>query len=133
MEIIVMAFPEKFLFGANGLFSTENGASSQRWICLKDCFTILHTERGQERHGNYINGFSEKKSWGNLVILVQKWCLSHNFGSALSFLFLILHNKRGQEIHENFISCFSRKNLIWGNLIFLGHCLLFFTVWCGRN
>ena len=40
-----------------------------------------------------------------------------------------MHNERGQEVHENFISCFSRKNLIWGNLIFLGHFFLFDWAW----
>ena len=25
---------------------------SQLWISFKDCFTILHNESGQERHGN---------------------------------------------------------------------------------
>ena len=51
-----------------------------------------------------------------------------HFGSALRF-FLILHNKRGQEVRGNFISCFWRKNLLWSNLIFLGHFLLFVWVW----
>ena len=38
--------------------------ASQLWIVLrKDCFTILHNERDQERHGNYINGFSLKRSY----------------------------------------------------------------------
>ena len=30
---------------------------------------------------------------------------------------------------KNFICCFLRKNLIWGNLIFWGHFLLFDWVW----
>ena len=36
---------------------------------------------------------------------------------------LILLNKR--DLHENFNSCFLRKNLVWGNLIFSGHFLMF--------
>ena len=56
-DIILMAFPKKIWFGVNGPFRTQNGASSQLWIRRKDCFTILHNERGQERHGNYINDF----------------------------------------------------------------------------
>ena len=48
--------------------------TSQLWIYCKDCFTILHNERGQERHGNYINGFSERNLIeSNLVVLKQKW------------------------------------------------------------
>ena len=48
--------------------------TSQFWIYCKDCFTVLHNERGQERHGNYINGFSERNLiQGNLVILEQIW------------------------------------------------------------
>ena len=69
MEIILMTFPNKILFGANGPFRTQNGASSQLWIRCKDCFTILRNERSQERHGNNINAFSEKNLiLGNLVI-----------------------------------------------------------------
>ena len=46
----------------------------QLWICCKDCFTILHNEKYQERHGNYINGFSERNLIQTyLVILEQKW------------------------------------------------------------
>ena len=125
LEIILMAFPKKILFEANGPFRSQNGASSQLWICRQDCFTILHNERGQERHGNYINGFSEKNIiLGNLIILAQKWYMLITL-DLLSVVFLILHNKRGQELHQNCISCFSSKSLIWGNLIFLGHFLLF--------
>ena len=61
---------------------------------------------------------------GNLVILAQKWYALITL-DLLSGIFFILHNRRGQEVHENCISCFSRKYLIWGNLIFLGHFLLF--------
>ena len=32
-------------------------------------------------------------------------------------------------VHENFISCSLKKNVIWGNLIFLGHFLLFVLTW----
>ena len=38
----------------------------------KDCVTVLHNERGKERNGNYIDGFSgggKKLIWGNMVIL----------------------------------------------------------------
>ena len=35
---------------------------SQLWISCKHYFIILHNERRQDRHGNYINGFSEKNS-----------------------------------------------------------------------
>ena len=101
---------------------------SQLWISCKDCFTILHNERGQERHGNYINGFSER----NLIVFRAIWSFWNKNGMVSSSLWicsqiflLILLNKRDQEVHENFISCFLRKNLIWGNLIFSGHFLMF--------
>ena len=72
MEFILMAYPKKFFFGANGSFRTQNVTScletgceiSQLWISCKDCFIILHNERDQERHGNGINGFSER----NLIL-----------------------------------------------------------------
>ena len=48
--------------------------ASQLWICCKDCFTILYNERGQERHGNHVNGFSERNLiQSNLAISEQKW------------------------------------------------------------
>ena len=31
---------------------TMSHPASQLSICYKDCFTILHNERGQERYGN---------------------------------------------------------------------------------
>ena len=116
------------MFEENGPFKTQNGASSQLWICCKDCVTMLHSERGKERYGNHINGFSEKTFWGNLVILAQKWCVLITL-DLLEGFFKILDSERGKEVSENFISCFSRKNLIWGNLIFLGHFLLFVWAW----
>ena len=62
-----MAYQKKFLFVANG-------PATQLWIHCKDCFTILRNKRGQDRHGNYINGFSERNLiQSNLVILEQKW------------------------------------------------------------
>ena len=43
------------------------------WVCWKDCFTILHNERVQERHESYINGFFERNLiQSNLVILEQR-------------------------------------------------------------
>ena len=48
--------------------------ASQPWICCEDCFTTLHNERGQVRHGNYFNGFSERNLiQSNLIILEQKY------------------------------------------------------------
>ena len=44
------------------------------------------------------------------------------------FFFLILHNKMGQILHQNFI-VFLIKSFIWGNLILLGHFLLFDWMW----
>ena len=39
-------------------------------ICCKNCSTILHNERGQEGHGIYMNGFSERSLiQSNLIIL----------------------------------------------------------------
>ena len=46
-----MAYPKKFIMSHPVL---------QLWISCRDCFTILHNKRVQERHGDYINGFSER-------------------------------------------------------------------------
>ena len=90
-KIILMAVLKKILFGANGSFRTQNCASSQLWICRKNYFTILHNERGQERHGNYITGVFEKcLIRGSLVILTQKrYIRPQNFRSQNFFLYNI--------------------------------------------
>ena len=106
--------------------------ASQLWISSKDCFTILHNQRAQERHGNYINGFSKRNLSllkSNLVILEQKWYGVFFTWICSQVFLLILLNKRDREVHENFISCFLRKNLIWGNLILSSYFLMFDWVW----
>ena len=69
-----MAHPKKLLFGENDhLGPRMSHPASPLWIRGKDCFTILHNESGLERHGNYINGFSEENLiQRNLVFLEQK-------------------------------------------------------------
>ena len=92
MEVILMAFPKKFLFRANGPFRIQNVTScletgceiSQLWISCKDCFTILHNERGQERHGNYINGFFER----NLIVFRAIWLFWNKNGMMSSSLWI---------------------------------------------
>ena len=151
MEVILMAYPKKFSFRANGPFRIQNVTScletgceiSQLWISCKDCFTILHNERDQERHGNYIlnygnyiifyyNGFFER----NLIVFRAIWSFWNKNGMVSSSLWiwsqvflLILLKKRNQEVHEIFFSCFLRKNFFWGNLIFSSHFLMFDWVW----
>ena len=72
----------KYMFDAAGPFRTQNGSSSQLWIRCKNCFTILHNERGQERHESYINVFSEKNPiWGNSIILPKNG--TKNFIAAI--------------------------------------------------
>ena len=61
---------------------------SQLCISCKDCYTILHNERGQERHGNYINGFLKEillysGQFGHFGTKMV-WCPLH-FESALRF------------------------------------------------
>ena len=88
IEIMLMAFPKKNLSGANGPCRTQIGASSQLWISCQDCFTILYSERGQDIHGNYIDGFSEKKSYsGQFGHFGLKMVRLHDFGFALRFFF----------------------------------------------
>ena len=107
-------------------------AVSQLWIDCKDCFTFFHNEWCQEKHGNYINGFSKR----NLIVfraILSFWNKGGMVSSSLwvcSQVFsLILLSKKDQEVHEKFFSCFLRKTLIWGNLIFSGHSLMFDWVW----
>ena len=81
---------------------------SQLWISCKDYLTILHNERGQERHGNYFNGFSER----NLIVFRAIWSFWNKNGmvplhveSALRF-FINFTQKRDQKVHEIFFSFF---------------------------
>ena len=71
---------------------------------------------GQERHGNYINGFSQKALIQcNLVILAQKWYGVFLILNLLSNFLLILHNKTDQDVHENFFRCsFFREKILFG-------------------
>ena len=106
--------------------------ASQLWISCKDCFTILHNERDQERHGNYINGFFER----NLIVFRAIWSfwnkndmMSSSLWICSQVFFINFTQKRYQEVHEIFFSCFLRKNFFWGNLIFSSHFLMFDWVW----
>ena len=106
--------------------------ASQLWISCEDCFAILHNERDQERHGNYINDFFER----NLIVFRAIWSFWNKNGMVSSSLWiwsqvflLILLKKRNQEVHEIFFSCFLRKNFFWSNLIFSSHFLMFDWVW----
>ena len=130
MEVIVMVFPKKFLFRTNGLFRTQNGASSQLCIRCKDCSTILHSEKCQERQGNSFNGFSERNvSQSNLLILEQKW---HGFliildllSGFLLILMIKIKVRRGTwKFHELF---FEKKSHLRQFEFFKS----FFNVWFG--
>ena len=107
MEIILTTFPKKILFRADRPFRTQKGMFSQLWICCKDCFTILHKERGQERHGNF-TGFSEKNLiQDNLVILAQKWYSLITFDLLSGFLFSILQEVK--KYMKNLLVVFPEK------------------------
>ena len=54
-----------------------------------------------------------------------KMVFTSSFRSAFRLLFWFCAIKGTKDLHENFISSFSRRKLNWGNLIFLGHFLLF--------
>ena len=58
------------------------------------------------------------------AILDPKMAHPLNSGSALRII-LKFCTMKGADSYIKFLSCFLRKNLICGNLIFLGHFLLF--------
>ena len=72
MDVVLMVFPK--------IFCLEQMCHSGTRMCIlphnsgsTDCFTVLHNEGGQERHGNYINGFLERSLiQSNLVVWEQK-------------------------------------------------------------
>ena len=60
MEFMLIAYQKISCLGQMGHLGPRMlHSASQLWILRKDCFTILHNERGQERHEYYINGFFE--------------------------------------------------------------------------
>ena len=60
MKIILMTYLKNSCLGQMGhLEPRMPRPASQLWIRCKDYFTILHNQRCQEKHGNYINSFSE--------------------------------------------------------------------------
>ena len=98
-------------------------------IRCKDCFTILHNERGQKRHGNYINGFSERK----LIVFWAIWSFWNKNGALftlnlLSGFFIYFTQKEGLRGTWKFFYSL-RKNLFWGNLTSSSHFLMFDWVW----
>ena len=71
----------------------------------------LHSESGQEVHGNYVNGFSEKIIvWPKWAILSPKLMCLHNpiISNNIS---PILQNVRSQEVHEINLNGFLKK--VW--------------------
>ena len=133
MEVILMAYPKQFLFGANESFwfRTQNVTSCLTTLDqLEGLFYNFAQWKGPREAWQLYQWFFWKKSYciqSNLFILEQKWCgVGDLFTLICSQVFsLILLKKRDQEVHEKFFSCFLRKNIIWGNLIFSSHFLMF--------
>ena len=89
IEVILMAYPKKFLFWVNGSFRTPNVTSCLEKGCeisrsaVRNFFSISHNERGQERH------------WIETILLYPEqfdyfgtkmvWCPLH-FDSALNYI-----------------------------------------------
>ena len=84
MKVILVIFTKNICLQQMGHFGHENGTSSQLWIGSKNFLKILHNERGSQVHGNYINGFSTKKSClGQRDYLGTKMVHPHNTGSTV--------------------------------------------------
>ena len=86
-------------------------------IHSKEFFEILHNERGQEVHGNYINNFSEE----NLIL--DKWAIldlkmvrPDNSESILR-MFLKFCLVKGSKRHMDLHNCFCKKDLIEVKLV----------------
>ena len=100
--------------------------ASYLWIRCKDCFTILHNERGQERHGNYINGFPERNLIQiNLVILEQKLCGVLLTLNLLSGFFINFTQQKVPRGTLKFYLFFEKKSHLWQFELFG----LLFNVW----
>ena len=99
--------------------------ASQLWIRCKDYFTIFYSERDQERHANYINGFSEKNLIQQFVHFGTKmgWC-PLNFESALRFLYQFYTIKGTWKFYQLF---FEKKSHLWQ----FDLSRSFFNVWLG--
>ena len=97
-------------------------------ICCKDCFIILHNERGQDRHGNYIYSFFWKKILFNAVLSFwpKKGTSPQLFESALRSFFCTIKGTA-----KSYMKLVFWEKISFGpsNVIFLGYFLLFDWVW----
>ena len=110
MEIILMAFQKKSCLAQMGYLRPKIARPHNSGSAVR---TVLQCCTGVKRDMEII-----------LMVFLKKKLIWICFK-----FFLILHNERGQEVHENFSCYFLRKNLIWGNLSFLGQFLLFDWAW----
>ena len=75
MEFVLMVFLKIFYLGQKGVILSLKMAHPHNFeIHSKVFFEILHSEKGQEVHGNHITGFLKKFSFGaNEPFWAQKW------------------------------------------------------------
>lgn len=90
-------------------------------IGSNDFLKILPSQRGQDVHQNFFNGFSKKNliqsSW---LILGRKSMGCYNSGSAPTNFLKILNHESGKKVHENCCNDFSEKISLLGNCTILG-------------
>ena len=105
--------------------------SSQLSICCKDCFTILHNERGQETWKLYYLFFLKNVLFQAIWTFWSKnGIYDLNFGLAVRFLFFKFCTIKWAKYYiKILLVVFLIKSFIWGNLILLGHFLLFDWMW----
>ena len=69
MEVILMVFLKKILFGAIWSFG-PNMVRPHKFGSALSFFLILHNKKGQEVHESFISCFSRKNLiWGHLIFL----------------------------------------------------------------
>ena len=92
-----------------GHFWPKTIVSSYVLICLKNFFETLHGERDQEMHGNYINSFLKKFSFGENG---SKMVRPHNSESTFR-VFLIFCIMKGTKRYMEFILMVFLKNFLF--------------------
>ena len=87
MEIILMVFPKKILFRANGPFRTQNGESSQLSLYSPSGLFYNFTQWKRPREMWKLCFLWKKSYSGQFGYFGSKMVCPHNIGSALSFFF----------------------------------------------
>ena len=108
--------------------SRQDVRSHNSGSAVRIVFSILHNERGQERHWNYINGFSER----NVIVSRAIWLFWNKNGMVSSSLwhwfFYQFYSRKGTKSYMKFFLVVSWETISFGQFDLFRP---FYNVWLG--